>query len=267
MKFNILSEVMAESFVIAIKNKLSENCHRSWEQASGKCLFKLRRSRYHADAINEIYSHISGLGPNDFKIKAGTRDCIIPIEDRFFSIYEGKYARALFYHVDCFFESAKSCLDFMLYMLSNVGLLKNPLNSMNKFCTKTLKKKNKKSEIEQMIMDAWSSWASLIKDYRDSFTHYTAMSGDHWSTAINIKWEDKLIHVAYFLPDNPKARCYSEFTFDNGYDAKACTSNNIVKLESFTRELLEVIALNLKINLHKPVKIQRIHKSMRIGNW
>lgn len=255
------------ALVVAIGNKLPPQKERAWIYQSGKCLFKLRRCQAHLERINHVYSEIEQLGSASFPTQIGVVK-FKPIEELFYSYYEGPLAPELFFNVDGFFESAKTCVDFSLDMLGSAGVLKNPPNSMNSVI-KDLQRHRRQSgeEIADVMKNFWDDGGKIIKDYRDCFTHFVALAGDHWQTAINIKCEGNVTRARYFLPDNPSAKKNSAFTYDRHIDSRELAEELTMLLSTYISAALRQCAFKVQLKKKFSVNMPTEYHNVTVGTW
>jgi hypothetical protein len=253
--------------VVAIGNKLPPHKQRSWIYQSGKCLFKLRRCQAHLERINSVYSEIEQLEPASFLTKIGIVK-FKPIEELFYSYYEGPLAPELFFNVDGFFESAKSCVDFSLNMLGSAGVLKNPPNSMNSTIKDLHRHRRQSGDVIADALKAfWDDGGKLTKEYRDCFTHFVALAGDHWQTAINIKCEGNVTKARYFLPDNPSAKKNSAFTYDRHVDSRELAEKLMKLLSIYISAALKQCAYKVQLEKTFSVNIPKEYHNIMVGTW
>ena len=263
----LTSSQWAAAMVLAISEQLTERKRNAWIYQSGKCLFKLRRSQAHLSNIDAIYADIEAINPEQFPVKIGVVKGR-PIEELFYSYYDGPLAQDLFFNVDGFFEAAKSCIDFSLAMLGSAGVLKNPPNSMNAII-KDLKRHRRHSgdPIADALLSMWQRAGRPVKEYRDCFTHFVALAGDHWQTAINIKCESGVTHARLFLPDNPSANRNASFTYEQCIDARMLIEELVASLEKYVNDTLSIAAAKRGIKDGLPVKLSKTQHSVAVGLW
>lgn len=264
---SLKSSEWATSVVLAISEQLTEGRRNTWIYQSGKCLFKLRRCQAHLSKIDAIYSDIEAINPEQFPVKIGVVKGR-PIEELFYSYYDGPLAQELFFDVDGFFEAAKSCVDFSLAVLGSAGILKNPPNSMNAII-KDLKRHRRHSgdSIADALLSMWQVAGKPVKEYRDCFTHFVALAGDHWQTAINIKCESGVTHARLFLPDNPSANRNVSFTYEQRIDARKLIEELVASLEKYVNDTLSIAATKRDIKDGLPVRLSKTQHSVAVGLW
>jgi hypothetical protein len=257
----------AAAIVVAICEKLKEHQKEPWLYQSGKCLFKLRRCQAHLRNIEAIYADIEAIEPGNFPMKIGVVKGK-PIDELFYSHYDGPLAPELFFNVDGFFEASKSCIDFSLDMLGSVTILKNPPNSMNGMI-KDLRRHRRQSgdDLADVLLRMWDEGGSSVKAYRDCFTHFVALAGDHWQTAINIKCERGVTHARYFLPDNPSANKNSLFTYNNHVDAREVARELAQSIEQYVKSILILSAGKYGLHGRLSSNAKREYHNVSVGTW
>ncbi len=252
---------------IAIGERLDTGKNNAWAYQSGKCLYKLRRCQYHLRKIRAIYSTIEDMTPDSFPMRIGVKGGR-PVGELFYSYYEGPLTDELLFTVDSFFEASRSCIDFSLDMLGSARMLKNPPNSMHQ-AIKNVHRHRRESgdQFADVMSDFWERYGVLIKNYRDCFAHFAALSGVNWSEAINIKCEGDATSARLFLPDNPKAYKNALFTYNGNVDARETAIKVTAGIEEYIRAILSITAEKLHIDRSVSVKLSSSQHNVAVGTW
>lgn len=257
----------SENLVRLIGSKLDSARKTTWGYQSGACLFKLNRAEFHCREIQRIYRHIEGLKPESFNYKIGVRGA--PHEELFYSLYEGPFSESLIFHVDAFFEAAKSSADFVLNMMGCVKVLQNPPTSLNDFLKKKHKIKKDNNVNVVHVLDAyWEQGGKLIKEYRDCLTHYAVLRGAEWQTPIQVKCENQnVVQVRLFLPDNPDANSHKKFRFDDNVDARELSSDLLDSLNKMVQKVLLIAGVKLGLKEGDSVENSMMYLRLGVGTW
>lgn len=253
--------------VIAIGERLGPDANSAWAYQSGKCLYKLRRSQYHLRKIRAIYSTIEKMAPDSFPVRIGVKGGR-PVEELFYSYYEGPLTAELFFTVDSFFEASRSCIDFSLDMLGSARILRNPPSSMKRAVRNIQRYRRESGEqLADAMLSLWETWGLTAKNYRDCFAHYAALSGVDWAEAINIKCEGNVTSARLFLPDNPSANRNALFTYKDNVDAREITAGIMAGIEHYMRTILTITANKFQIGQRVSVKTSSAQHNVAVGTW
>lgn len=217
--------------IVAVGQTLPAEKARKWETQSGKLFFKHFRAGFHLEAIRACYRAIV------IDQEAKFRD--IPKQESFYSSYMGPRGEPLFFHLDAFFEAAKTSHDFTLACLGSVGILVSPPNSLHDYNKKPVD--DVPSDADRVLRAGWADCGGRTKNYRDCFSHHVALSGHIWQTAINMRWHEGQWRTYLYLPDNPTAQSYDAFTYDSRIDALSLCAELFEQTARFLEAVLSVI--------------------------
>ena len=214
--------------IAGVKRQLPDSKKIEWDTQAGKLLFKYARAAYHVSIMRLCYTAA---------VQAQTREMAsVPMKDGV-STYVGPSAQVLFFNLDAFFEAARSTHEFLLPCLSSAEVLKTRPSSLKTYCQDHSHEEY--PQINAVLGEFWEVCGRRTQGYRDCFVHCVSLSGVVWQTALNMRWQDGSWQASLYLPDNPRAKSYGNFTFDDRTDALATCENILEQSVGVIKKTIE----------------------------
>lgn len=229
--------------VEAIADQMEESRRHAWRLQSGKVFFKHRRALYHLEAAQEIVQKMVGeMQPVSLMAGEGVVN----------SGYSGPLTEPLFFHLDGFLEATRAAYDALMSFLISAKVVRHDSPaSINDYASLLAsgshRAKTDPPELAALLLMFWKETGQRAKEYRDCFTHHVTLSGPTWATSVAMTGTPAGWTPCVPWPDNPDARSYTKFTFDNHLDALAYCQTVSQKTDTFLRDLVAQCLVKWKV--------------------